>query len=97
MNRGLRWLTGILMMTMLLAPACGGDDDAGQRPLAVLRRRSDAIQLAGLMRETFHAPSLGTITFVRVASGEVGGFTISNDYARHVSFARLAIPAPARN
>jgi CubicO group peptidase (beta-lactamase class C family) len=63
--------------------------------LAVLRRRSDAVQLTGLMRETFYAPSLGTIRFVRALSGDVAGFSVSNDYARRVSFARLAFPTPA--
>jgi len=65
--------------------------------LAVTRRRSDSIQLAALMRDTFHDPSLGTITFVRASSGDVAGLTISNDYARRMSFRRGGIPAAARN
>jgi hypothetical protein len=64
--------------------------------LAVTRRRSVSIELAALMRDTFHDPSLGTITFVK-ASGDVTGLTISNDYARRMSFRMVGIPAAARN
>lgn len=62
--------------------------------LAVLRRRSNPIELAALTPDTFFgnfSDGAGTLTFVRTPSGAVAGFTINGRTPRRLSFTRVNV------
>lgn len=62
-----------------------------QGRLVVLRRKFDPVPLQTLKPDLFFSPSLGTVTFIRAAAGEVTGLTLSTVGVRRLSLTRVGV------